>query len=99
MTGNIDAKKNGILFLSIPYEKDFSIYVDGKKTKHFSLLDKTFTGLNIKEGNHKIKIIYKNNNLIWYIIISIVSLIVTFIISHILNQKIDYKKQIEKQKR
>ena len=99
MTGNIDAKKNGILFLSIPYEKNFTIYVDGKKTKHFSLLDKTFTGLNIKEGNHKIKITYKNNNLKWYVIISLASLIITYIITSKINKKIDLKKQIEKQKR
>ena len=91
MTGKIDAKKNGILFLSIPYEENFTIYVDGKKTKFFPLLDNTFMGLNIKEGNHKIKIEYKDNNLKWYIATSIVSLIITIIIWLTINKKIELK--------
>ena len=48
-------------------------------------------GLNIKEGNHKIKIEYKDNNLKWYIATSIVSLIITIIIWLTINKKIELK--------
>ena len=33
MTGEIDSSKSGILFLSIPYEKKFKIYVNNSRIK------------------------------------------------------------------
>ena len=42
MTGEIDSSKSGILFLSIPYEKKFKIYVDDKKVDYYPVLDNAF---------------------------------------------------------
>ena len=80
MKAKIESSKDGILFLAIPYDKRFKIYVDGKRVKYYPMLDNAFIGLDIKEGNHKIKLVNKNDNLKWYILLSIVSVIVTIVL-------------------
>ena len=80
MKANLDTSKDGILFLSIPYDKNFRIYVDGKKVKYYPLLDNTFIGLDVKKGKHNIKLVYVDDNLKWYILSSLLSIIVTLII-------------------
>lgn len=52
-TINVD-KDNSMLFLSIPYEKGWTVYVDGKKTNYEKLYD-TFIGISLNKGNHKIE--------------------------------------------
>ena len=88
MKAKIDSSKDGILFLSIPYDKNFKIYVDGKKTKYYPLLDNSFTGLDIKKGNHNIKIVNTNDNLKWYILSSVSSLLITILLYKYINKKI-----------
>lgn len=58
LEGKIDVKENSLFFLSIPYQKGFSIYVDGKKVDYFALLD-TFIGIELSSGNHEIAIDYE----------------------------------------
>ena len=91
MTGNINAKKEGILLLTIPYDNKFNIYIDGKKTKYFSTLNNTFIGLNMKSGEHKIKIEYIDTNLKWYIMSSLLSLVITILI-YLMKKKKDLHK-------
>ena len=55
--GDITAKKDGILLLSIPYEKGWSIYIDGEKAETFKVCG-AMTGVRVKEGSHKIKLRY-----------------------------------------
>ena len=100
MTGTIIAKKSGTLFLSIPYDKNFKIYVDNKKVKYYPLLDNTFIGLDLEEGAHNIKLKYTDDNLKWYILSSVVSIIITVTLYYFINKKINQKKkeEIEKQK-
>ena len=80
MKANLDTSKDGILFLSIPYDNKFKIYVDGKKVKYYPLLDNSFIGLDVKKGKHNIKLVYIDNDLKWYILSSLLSIIVTIII-------------------
>ena len=87
MNGKIESSKDGILFLSIPYDKNFKIYVDGKKVKYYPLLDNAFIGLDIKKGNHKIKLVNKDDNLKWYVLSSLLSFIVTMIIYNYMSKK------------
>ena len=62
LTGELDSNKDGILFLSIPYDNNFEIYVDGREVDYYSLLDGTFIGLDIGVGEHDIKLEYVDNN-------------------------------------
>ena len=55
--GNINVKDDGYFKLSIPYDKGFEIYVDGKKT-NYEVVNKSFIGFDISKGSHNIKIVY-----------------------------------------
>ena len=57
LVGNIELKKSGILFLSIPYEDGWNIYVDGKKVDYFKLYD-TFIGIKLSKGSHDVKMVF-----------------------------------------
>lgn len=57
ITGNISAEKDGVLFLSIPYEKGWTAFVDGEKTKILQA-DTGFCGIRLTEGEHEIVLRY-----------------------------------------
>ena len=93
MNGEINSKKDGILFLSIPYDKRFSIYIDGKKVKYYSLLDGTFIGVDIAKGDHKVSLKFTDDKyLVLCILASLISLIITFVIKYYMNRFIFIKK-------
>jgi uncharacterized membrane protein YfhO len=71
--GNINVTDNNILFTSIPYDKGFSIYVDGKKYDTIAISD-TFLGCVLPIGDHEIEIVYKTKGLNLGILISLVSI-------------------------
>lgn len=70
--GNINVSDKKKLFLSIPYEKGWNIYIDGEKQDYYKLFD-TFIGLDLESGYHEIEMIYKNPGLKLGIVVSIVS--------------------------
>lgn len=70
--GNIEVDEDEIIFSTIPYDKDWSIYVDGSKVESSSL-DLALLISNCNAGKHKIKFEYKENWTI-SIIISIITL-------------------------
>ena len=70
LEGNIDTSDNGTMFLSIPYEKGWNIYIDGKRVNYFKLYN-TFIGIDISKGNHSIKMYFIPPGLKVGIIISI----------------------------
>ena len=49
----------------------------------------------MESGEHKVKVEYIDNDLKWYIIASLSSLIITIVIWHIVNKKINKKQQLE----
>ncbi|MBR3759494.1 MAG: YfhO family protein [Ruminococcus sp.] len=55
--GTINAKKDGVMFLSIPYEKGWSVYIDGKKADTFKVLH-SMLGVEVSVGNHDIVLKY-----------------------------------------
>ena len=88
MTGDIDSKRDGILFLSIPYDDKFKIYVDGKRVKYYSLLDNTFIGFDLEKGRHKIRLKYDiGDSYYMYILSSFVSFIITIVIRNFINKR------------
>lgn len=95
LTGEIDSSKNGILFLSIPYDDNFKIYVDDEEVSYYSLIDNSFIGLDIEEGKHTIKMEYIDENYKWYIISTVSSIIVTLILYYFINKSIKKKKDKE----
>ena len=55
--GTIHVKKDGWFITSIPYDKHFKIYIDGKGTE-IQKVNTAFLGCKIESGNHEVKIIY-----------------------------------------
>ena len=76
LEGSINVKKDKQhLFLSIPYEKGWNIYVDGKKVKYQKLFD-TFIGVKLSKGKHDIKMVFYPPGLNYGILISSFSIII-----------------------
>lgn len=70
----IDSEKNDTLLLTIPYDKGWKIYVDGKEANYFELMD-TFIGLKLNKGKHHVKMVYYPKYLTFGIIVSCIDLI------------------------
>lgn len=87
--GSIDSAIDGIMYTSIPYEKGWSVYVDGKKQEAVEVCSNTYTdsdgnkthkgsmlGVELKKGSHTIELKYSPEGFIPGVIISIVCLAV-----------------------
>ncbi|OJG25295.1 hypothetical protein RU98_GL001120 [Enterococcus caccae] len=72
LTGEITVtdSKNTLLYLAIPYDKNWQITVDGKKVKAISVLG-NFTGIDLAAGKHQITMHYQQRNFILGVLISI----------------------------
>lgn len=55
--GHINVKENSYFNLSIPYDKGYNIYVDGKKV-NYQMVNKAFIGFDISSGDHDVTIKY-----------------------------------------
>ena len=75
IVGTIDVKDdNKVLFTSIPYDKGWTVKVDGKKVKVQKLYN-TFLGVKLKEGKHKVEFEYSTPGLKLGTSISIISIV------------------------
>ena len=55
--GTVNALADGILFLSMPYEKGWSVYVDGEKAETVPVAG-AMLGAKVSAGAHDIRIVY-----------------------------------------
>ncbi len=60
--GTITADANGVMYTSIPYDKGWTVTVDGVKVTPRSLFD-TFIGVDLTAGTHKITMSYEPEGL------------------------------------
>jgi len=74
LIGSINVLKDGYFTISIPYDKNFNIYVDNKKID-YKLVNKAFIGFPINKGKHIIKLVYNNKYLDIGIVLSILGLL------------------------
>lgn len=86
VSGTINVDKKSTLFLSIPYEKGWNVYVDGKKTPYYKIAD-TFIGIDISEGKHKIEMKFYPPGLILGGVVTSVSIIILIINNYINKRK------------
>ncbi|WP_026498653.1 YfhO family protein [Butyrivibrio sp. WCD2001] len=78
ITGSIDCGDSEILFLSIPYSKGWTAYVDGKKTELLTA-DTMFSALEMTDGHHDIKLVYHTPGLVAGFILSLIGIIMLII--------------------
>ena len=75
--GTINVEKNQLIFTSIPYDTNWKISIDGERVNAIRILD-SLIGVEVRPGKHKIKMEYKSNFLIPFLV-SITSLIVVVV--------------------
>ena len=85
--GHVKSDKDGMLFFTIPYDKGWSVYIDGNKVDTYKTLT-SFTGTDISAGEHQVELKYMPSGFVLGIIISIISwlvfVIVCFIVTRLL---------------
>lgn len=55
--GTITVKDDGTFLTSIPYEKGWTLYVDGEKTETIEVME-AFLAADLTKGTHEIKLVY-----------------------------------------
>ena len=78
--GNVTALEDSLLYTSIPGDKNWSVYVDGTKSK-IVLIDNAMIAVSLDKGYHEIEFRYFNTSLLVGIIVSLVSLGVFMVIA------------------
>ena len=58
LEGTITMEEDGYFVTSIPYDKGFTVYVDGKKVE-YETVNHTFLGFPLEKGEHQIEMIYE----------------------------------------
>ncbi len=72
--GTIDVQRSGVFMTSIPYEKGWTLYVDGEKVKTQEVME-VFISADMTKGTHTIKMKYTPEGFVPGVIISIMALI------------------------
>lgn len=62
ISGEYITETDSTVFLSIPYEENWTIYVDGEEVEYDKLAD-VFIGINLKKGSHEIEMVYRTPGL------------------------------------
>ncbi len=57
LKGQIDAKEDGILLLTIPYDRSWTAYVDGEKAVP-EMIGSCLMGIPVSAGRHEIRMVY-----------------------------------------
>ena len=56
--GTVNTENDGLLYLSIPYNDGWKVYIDGKEQETY-VADIAFTGVSIKQGKHIVELKYR----------------------------------------
>lgn len=59
ITGTVNASSGGVLYTSIPYDSNWSAYVDGKKVEITPICD-ALVGVPMDSGSHTVEFRYDN---------------------------------------
>lgn len=87
LKGSIDLDNDQMLFMSIPYDKGWNVYVDGKKTEITKVYG-SFIGIDMNPGKHEVMLKYVSEGFYAGLIISMIAWAV-FILIVIFQKKKD----------
>lgn len=79
LEGDVNVKKDSILYSSIPYSNGWKVYVDGKETKTF-VVDTAFTGIQLEKGYHKITMKFRSPAWPYTIVVSLFGIILIIVV-------------------
>lgn len=80
ITGEISVKYNGYLNTTIPYDKGWNIYIDGKKAETLSL-NNGLLGCKITEGTHEIEMKYFPYGMKLGLIVSVICVAILYMVN------------------
>ena len=89
--GSVNVKQDGLLYTSIPYEKGWSVYVDGEQ-KELKSIETAMSVVELEKGQHVVEFKYSPEGFIPGLTISIVSLL--GLVGLILFVKFNKKKKV-----
>ena len=89
--GVVNCDKDGLLYTSIPYNKNWTVYVDGVETE-VSLIGNAMIGLELTKGEHCISFEYYNSSVVVGCIVSACSVLIFATICLVLRYR---KKRME----
>lgn len=78
--GRVNAQKDGVMLFSMPYEKGWSVYVDGQKVKTAKVMG-ALLGAQVPAGEHEIKLVYTPEGFTVGVTATFVSLALCILIS------------------
>ena len=93
ISGEVALDSDSEIFLSIPYEKTWSLTVDGKRADIEELAD-TFMGIKLSKGQHTIKMVYHTPGLRSGAVASVVGFVLYACMEVIRKRKYKKKKEI-----
>ena len=66
ITGTIESSKDGMMAFSIPYDKNWHVYIDGQE-QALQPVNIAMMGTGVTQGIHEVQLIYhKENSWGWY---------------------------------
>ena len=71
VSGSIDAKEDGTLLLTVPYDTGWTITVDGQETEFYSV-GKALTGVHVSAGSHTIAMKFTPPGFVLGLVLSLV---------------------------
>ena len=74
--GIVNAKEDGVLLLSVPYDKGWTVSVDGVETQAFAW-NEAFLALELSEGRHEVEFTYCPVGFREGLLISLVSVVIS----------------------
>ena len=86
LSGTIHAQEDQTLFFSIPYDKGWTVKIDGKKVQT-KALGKAFLTVKVPEGKHKVELTYVSPGFKVGAILSIAGFVVFILIIAIFRRK------------
>ena len=86
LTGTISIQKESVLFFSFPYDKGWTVRIDGEKVETYPVAD-TFLAADISEGEHTLELRFVPRGLRSGIILSVLSLILSIGMLHRQNKQ------------
>ncbi len=79
LSGTVNAEKDGVLYLSVPYEDGWSVQVDGKKAELLTMFG-AMSGVKLTAGTHNITLTYSPKGFVPGLMISIMSIAVLIVL-------------------
>ncbi len=93
VSGTVNAQKDGVLYLSVPYEDGWSVKVDGQPAELLTMFG-AMSGVKLTSGTHEITLTYSPKGFVPGLMVSIMSVAV-LVVLYLLERKNPRQEEIE----